>query len=72
MNILEDVAIHQYRAQWLLIDTGTYRKEMRPDGWFQEFIGEDDFKPRWYQARGYEIYKVSFSVFHSLFPPMIH
>lgn len=58
MDLLERVAVEQYNAAWITLDTAAYWTVMDPDGFAIEDKTREGRTVAWYRARGYEQFKV--------------
>lgn len=59
LTILENLAIEEYGAEWLTLDTTPYVIEPGEGGILQERVGMESRNLGWYRRRGYEEFRVS-------------
>ena len=59
MDILEHLAVTDYGARWITLDTWAYGRHTTETGELLELFEEVGRSVAWYQRRGYQVYRVS-------------
>ena len=63
MDILEHLAVREYGAKWIALDTWAHGRRYTETGELVEQFEEVGRSIAWYQRRGYQIYRVSVTSF---------